>query len=74
MGFRYKAREIARNYDVAGYVQNLADGRVLLVAEGEPEQLEALVRSVLEAMADYVREHTVTKSPATGGVRRAGSG
>ena len=36
VGFRYTSRNIAINYDVTGFVRNLPDGRVELVAEGPP--------------------------------------
>ena len=36
VGFRFTCQSLARGFDVAGYVRNLADGRVELVAEGEP--------------------------------------
>ena len=38
VGFRYTARRIAAGFDVAGYVRNLADGRVELVASGDDEE------------------------------------
>ncbi len=51
VGFRYTAREIACGYDLTGYVRNLNDGRVELVAEGTEEEvkefLEALQNSQL---------------------------
>src|SRR5262249_24196810 len=34
VGFRYAARSIAGKYAVTGFVQNLSDGRVRLVVEG----------------------------------------
>ncbi len=65
VGFRYTTRQIASQFVVAGFVQNLDDGRVLLVAEGEQEQLEKLLHAVLEKMCDFVRSHTLAISPAT---------
>ncbi len=41
--FRYTTKEVAERNGLAGYVRNLADGRVEIVAEGEREQLEKLV-------------------------------
>ena len=34
VGFRYATHGLAQRFAVAGYVRNLADGRVELVAEG----------------------------------------
>ena len=35
VGFRFTAREIARDLRVAGWIKNLADGKVEVVAEAE---------------------------------------
>lgn len=42
VGFRWKAREHARHLGLVGYVQNLPDGTVELVAEGPEIALEKL--------------------------------
>lgn len=34
VGFRVAAQKFAKKYNVSGFVQNLDDGRVLLVTEG----------------------------------------
>ena len=39
--FRWAVREAAARNDVTGWVRNLSDGRVELVAEGERPELEA---------------------------------
>ena len=46
VGFRYTTRQIADGLAVAGTVRNLADGRVELLAEGEPAVLERLLAAV----------------------------
>jgi acylphosphatase len=66
VGFRYTACEIASGFDVCGYVQNLPDGRVLLVAEGEADELEAFLEAVAGRMAAYIHEAKVTVAPASG--------
>jgi acylphosphatase len=55
VGFRYAVLEVAREFEVSGYVQNLADGRVLLEAEGEASQLRAFLAAVEEKMDGYIR-------------------
>ncbi|MEX0775364.1 MAG: acylphosphatase [Phycisphaeraceae bacterium] len=66
VGFRFSTRSIARAHKVAGYVQNLPDGRVRLVAEGEPADVYAFVRDVARNMATHIQEQDVTTTSATG--------
>jgi len=51
VGFRYTTREIAGQHPVAGYVKNLPDGSVELVAQG----LDAGVEGFLSAVAERFR-------------------
>ena len=46
VGFRYTAERLARRYPLTGYVRNLPDGRVELLAEGEEESLLQLSASL----------------------------
>ena len=46
VGFRVFIRSIAWNLGVKGYVKNMADGTVHLVAAGERQALERLIREV----------------------------
>ncbi len=41
--FRANAQEVAQRLGLAGYVRNLPDGRVEVVAEGEEEALRRLI-------------------------------
>jgi acylphosphatase len=72
VGFRYTTAQIASRYPVTGFVENLPDGRVRLVAEADREQLGALVREILQWMNRHVREHTIDEGPATGEFGRPG--
>lgn len=46
VGFRYMVYHFATNRPIHGYVQNEANGTVLLVAEGKKEDLEQLVHNI----------------------------
>ncbi len=44
VGFRFSAREQARQLSIKGHVKNKADGTVYIEAEGEPEKVNQYVR------------------------------
>jgi acylphosphatase len=44
VNYRASARDIARELGLLGYVKNLPDGNVYLVATGEEEPLQKLVK------------------------------
>ena len=56
VGFRYTALQVAREFDVAGYVRNLPDSRVQLEAEGRPQEVAAFVTALEERMHGYIRK------------------
>ena len=66
VGFRYTARRIAQGYAVAGYVRNLPDGTVELVAEGEPGEVERFLDAVAARMADCIQGRTLHDETACG--------
>jgi acylphosphatase len=66
VGFRYTAQRIAAAFDVTGYVQNMADGRVRLLIEGEPGESDRFVDELRAQMAAYIREVQTESQPATG--------
>ena len=57
VGFRCTCRRIAQQYAALGFVRNLADGRVELVAEGDRPELESFRDQILEVMADNIHDH-----------------
>ncbi len=66
VGFRYTVRWVAARFAVSGFVRNLADGRVELIAEGSADELRRLVDAVDAEMGRYVAETQEQTGPATG--------
>jgi acylphosphatase len=66
VGFRYTVRQLADGFAVTGFVRNLADGRVEVVAEGPPADLDAFMAAIKERMAAYIRNVAVDVRPAIG--------
>ena len=46
VGFRYFTRDAAKACGIRGYARNLADGRVEVVAQGQPAALEQFVKEL----------------------------
>lgn len=70
VGFRYTVKSVAAGFEVTGAVRNLPDGRVELVAEGEPEELKAFQQAIRDTGLDhFIRDEQVNWSDAQGGLR-----
>ena len=69
VGFRYTTRRIASPFPVAGFVRNLADGRVELVVEGSALELDRLMETIQRQMGDYIARTHQSAGPATGEFR-----
>ena len=66
VGFRYTAQSVARGFDVVGYVRNLPDGRVELVAEGDEPEIAKLLEAIAEEMSGRIKKRSDFDSPPTG--------
>jgi acylphosphatase len=65
VGFRYTVQALAPAYPVAGWVRNLANGDVELVAEGPPEEIDSFLDAVARRMADYIDRSEIAEQPTS---------
>ncbi|MDD5218485.1 MAG: acylphosphatase [Candidatus Omnitrophica bacterium] len=73
VGFRFTTERIAKRFDVTGYVRNLPNGEVELVAEGDVEVLQDFLKAVRESgLAPYIRDMETNWSNAEGKFQRFG--
>lgn len=70
VGFRYTVKDIARGFDVIGWVRNLPDGTVELQAMGERDELEDFLHEIRveSPLAGHIGNHYVTDMPPLEGV------
>lgn len=71
VGFRYSVKQIAKGFDVTGWVRNLPDGRVEMQAAGEEDELRAFLdaigQSELRAHIKQQTENRLATAPLTRG-------
>ena len=56
VGFRYHTLQVAKEFDVSGFVRNLPDGRVQMEAEGEAAEVRAFAAEVADRLAVFIRK------------------
>jgi acylphosphatase len=66
VGFRYTTAQIARRYNVAGYVKNLSDGSVELVVEGAASDVHSFLDELNQDMKDNIQKVYQHEHPANG--------
>jgi acylphosphatase len=66
VGFRFTAERIARQFKVTGWVRNLSDGRVELLAEGDPGEVARFLARLTEVLSDHIHSADQSDEPATG--------
>jgi acylphosphatase len=66
VGFRYTTMNVALQFDVRGYVRNMPDGRVEVVVEGAPSEVDAFINAVKDRMGSFIRKVDSSDAPAMG--------
>jgi len=56
VGFRYTVQSIAEDLKVKGWVRNLHDGRVELVAQQEEEVLKEFLERIKKYFSSYIKD------------------
>jgi acylphosphatase len=69
VGFRMTAARLARRFAVAGWVRNLPDGRVRLLAEGSAGEVRRFLEAVRAEFAGYIDTEVGEDQAPTGRYR-----
>ncbi|MHC4497038.1 MAG: acylphosphatase [Planctomycetota bacterium] len=59
VGFRFTAHRMANRHQLTGYVRNLRDGTVEMLAQGRVEDIDDCIRDIQEYLPGYVRDTRV---------------
>ena len=65
VGFRYTVKDLARGFEVRGWVKNLPEGSVELQVMGEADEVDSFIREILleSPVAHHIRHHHVETIP-----------
>ncbi len=55
VGFRFTSRYLARKHNLKGWVRNLYDGRVELVAQGEKQNIMNFLEDLKSEFSGYIK-------------------
>ena len=71
VGFRWSVKQVAKGFDLVGWVRNLPDGRVELQVSGEVSEVRAFLEAIGESeLRAHIRKQTesvLPKPPAARG-------
>ncbi len=66
VGFRFSARNLAAKHKIKGWVMNLSDGRVKLLAEGSREDLDNFLHDLRDEFKRYIADYMFQEKEASG--------
>ena len=56
VGFRYHTHQFATSWNISGWVRNLRDGRVELLAQQEKPVLESFIQELERCFSGYITD------------------
>lgn len=70
VGFRWTVKRLAQGFEVTGWVKNLPDGRVELLATGEAAEVEAFLEAIGESeLKSHIKQREVHPASADPALR-----
>jgi len=64
VGFRFTVHRIAIRHQLNGFVRNLPDGTVEVLAQGSSENIDNCIQDIEASFAGYIREARINDIPA----------
>lgn len=72
VGFRFTVESAAREFGVCGWVSNLPDGKVELVAESDETVLKKFLEKISYEMSAYIQDADVSWDVVSGDIEGFG--
>ena len=63
VGFRFTAHRIAGSFGLTGFVRNLPDCRVEMLAQGNPDDIDGCLENIKAAFTGYIRDCEIEQVP-----------
>ncbi len=63
VGFRATCRWLAGGFDIVGYVRNLPDGRVELLAQGDGAEIDRYLGAISDELGGFIRHIASEQEP-----------
>ena len=63
VGFRYTAVDLALKLNISGWVRNLPDNRVEVLAQAKENDLEMFEQQVMQLMSSYITDQRSNVEP-----------
>ena len=64
VGFRFTAHRIANRHNLTGFVRNLPNGTVEMLAQGQSEDIDNCIQDMKESFGGYIRQIRIEDTPA----------
>ncbi|MDD4898988.1 MAG: acylphosphatase [Candidatus Omnitrophica bacterium] len=59
VGFRFTAEHLAKAMDISGWVQNLKDGKVEVIAQAEEAVLKEYLKKIHDHFSPYIKDFEI---------------
>jgi len=63
VGFRYTANRIAARYNLTGFVRNLPNGDVEMLAQGSEQDIDTCIAEIQDYFAGYIQDTKIEPVP-----------
>jgi acylphosphatase len=63
VGFRFTAYHVANRYKLTGFVRNVPDGTVEMLAQGPDTNIDNCIQEIKDSFSGYVRETKIEEAP-----------